>query len=144
MKTNDVKNMFREIRKEQKEIAHLAEMIKSEEIMLLPQGIRYDKDKVQTSPDDMISKNVSKIVDMQKTLEQSIFSLKQKHIDAEQLIRQLDNSDEREVMRWYYLTVEDNKPLTWEQVAIRMNFYKRHVLRLHGNAILHLSEIERG
>ena len=144
MKTNDVKNMFREIRKEQKEIAHLAEMIKSEEMMLLPQGIRYDKDKVQTSPDDMISKNVSKIVDMQKTLEQSIFSLKQKHIDAEQLIRQLDNSDEREVMRWYYLTVEDNKPLTWEQVAIRMNFYKRHVLRLHGNAILHLSEIERG
>ena len=55
-------------------------------------------------------------------------------------LRKLEDPDEREVLRWYYLTLYDNRPLTWQQVAIRMNYYRRHVIRIHGNALQHLAE----
>ena len=144
MKTIEVKEMFRAIRKEHKEIVHLSEMIRSEESLLLPQGIRYDKDRVQVSPEDKFSEICAKISDMQEELGRSIVKLKTKQMNAERMIMGLDNTDEREVMRWYYMTVEDGKTLTWEEVAAHMNFDKRHVLRLHGNALIHISEIKGG
>jgi GH35 family endo-1,4-beta-xylanase len=119
-------------------------MIRTEESLLLPQAIRYDKDRVQTSPDDKFSEICAKISDMQEELGRSIVKLKTKQMNAERMIMGLDNTDEREVMRWYYMTVEDGKTLTWEEVAAHMNFDKRHVLRLHGNALIHISEIKGG
>lgn len=139
----NLKTWFSQIRKEQYEIEHLKRMISNAEAGLLPSGIRYDKDKVQTSPQDTMSKVIAKAVDMQRELEQSIAELQERHIEAEQLIKQLDNSDEREVLRYYYMDVEQGKPLTWEQVGIRMNYYKRHVLRIHGKALYNLAQIVR-
>jgi len=140
MNVNETKRFFQQIRKEQREIIHLARMIKREELSLLPGAIVYDKDKVQVSPEDKFSTVCAKISDLQEELGQSIMKLKEKQIKAERLIRKLEDPDEREVMRWYYLTVEDNHLLTWQDVSIRMNFYCRHVLRLHGNALVHLSK----
>lgn len=140
MTVNEIKDFFRKIRKEQNEIAHLSAMIKSEELALLPKAIVYDKDKVQVSPDDKFSEVCAKISDMQEELGMSIMRLKEKQIRAELMIRNLEDPDEREVLRWYYLTLYENRPLTWQQVAIRMNYYRRHVIRIHGNALQHLAE----
>lgn len=140
MTVNEIKDFFRKIRKEQNEIAHLSAMIKNEELALLPKAIVYDKDKVQVSPDDKFSEVCAKISDMQEELGMSIMRLKGKQIRAELMIRKLEDPDEREVLRWYYLTLYDNRPLTWQQVAIRMNYYRRHVIRIHGNALQHLAE----
>ena len=140
MTVNETKAFFQQIRKEQREIIHLASLINKEEMNLLPKAIVYDKDKVQVSPEDKFTQICSKISDLQEEMGQSIVKLKEKQIRAERLIRELEDPDEREVMRWYYLTVENSSLLTWQQVAIRMNFYCRHVLRLHGNALAHLSK----
>lgn len=137
---NEIKEFFRQIRKEQREIIHLTQLIKEEETNLLPKAIVYDKDKVQVSPEDRFSEICSRISDMQEELGESIAALKTKQIKAEQMIRTLDDPDEREVMRWYYLSVKGNRLYTWREVAIQMNYYCRHVLRLHGNALVHLSQ----
>lgn len=139
MTKEEIKQYFLQIRKEQYEIHHLKAMINNMELGLLPSGIRYDKDKVQTSPSDAMSSVIAKALDMQRELENSISNLQERQIKAEKMIQALDNSDEREVMRYYYMDLEDGKPLTWEQVGIRMNYYKRHVLRIHGRAIYNLS-----
>lgn len=140
MTATEIKNFFRQIRKEQNEIAHLAMLIQQEETMLLPKAIVYDKDKVQVSPEDKFSEICARISDMQEELGESIVKLKVKQMKAERLIRTLSDPDEREVMRWYYMTLYDNRPLTWQDVAIRMNYYRRHVIRIHGNALAHLVE----
>lgn len=140
MTVNEIKDFFRKIRKEQNEIAHLSAMIKNEELALLPKAIVYDKDKVQVSPEDRFSEACAKISDMREELGMSIMRLKEKQIRAELMIRNLEDPDEREVLRWYYLTLYENRPLTWQQVAIRMNYYRRHVIRIHGNALQHLAE----
>lgn len=138
MTVNETKEFFRQIRKEQSEIAHLSLMIQEEETMLLPKAIVYDKDKVQSTPDDKLAEICARITDMENELKESILSLKAKQRRAEIMIRGLEDPDEREVLRWYYLTTEGNRVLTWQEVAIRMNYYRRHVLRIHGNALAHL------
>lgn len=108
--------------------------------MLLPQAIRYDKDKVQTTPSDKMSEIVAKVADMQKELGKSIYQLRKRQLQAENLIRKLDNANERELMRWYYLCYDDGKPYTFVMVAEKMGYSDRHVKRVHGSAILHLAE----
>lgn len=138
MNERELRAWFKQVRKERYEIEHLKELINTAKTGLLPSGIRYDRDKIQTSPDDTMSKVMSKAVDMQRELENSIAELQERHIRTEQLITRLDNSDEREVLRYYYLDSNNGVPLTWEQVAIRMNFAVRHVHRIHDKALIDL------
>lgn len=142
MTTNELKDFLRAIRSEQHEIAHLREMVAELETELLPQAIRYDRDKVQVSPDEKFSKICAKIVDYEDELGKSIAILVGRKLYAEQLIKKLDNEKEREVLRLYYLTTENGQSLTWNQVAIRMNYFERHVKRIHGNALVNLAKLE--
>lgn len=140
MTTKEIKDYFRQIRREQFEIIHLTEMIKSEEQSLLPSAIRYDREKVQTSPEDVLSKSVAKITELEREYAESLVTLKSNKANAEAMLKDLDNPDEREVMRWYYMSFNGRHPFTWDDVAVRMAYTKRWILKLHGNAIMHLSE----
>lgn len=138
---SDVKEYFREIRKEQLEINRLQGIVNSKELSLLPQGIRYDKERVQASPMDSLAERAAVIAGYRKELDETIVKLLERKTAAEQWLRLLQDPDEREVMRYYYMRPEDGYLLTWDQVAIRMNYYKRHVLRLHGNALSNLFKL---
>lgn len=140
MTVNETKEFLRSIRREQIEIAHLKQMIREEEEELYPHGIRYDLDKVQVSPDEKFSKLCAKIAEYQMELGESIAILTTKKLQAERLIRNLENENEREVMRWYYLSTDNGDLLSWRGVAIRMNYNERHIKRLHGYALTHMSE----
>lgn len=137
---NEAKEYFRQIRKEQLEIFHLEKMIEREELTLLPKGIRYDTDKVQVSPEDILARSAAEIADMKKELLRSIQVLKEKKARAECVLMNLDNSDEREVMRYYYMDSEESRLLKWEDVAEKMNYNKRWVLKLHGRALTNLAK----
>ena len=140
MTTGEVKDYFRQIRKEQLEIVHLVDMIEREELSLLPKAVTYDKDRVQITPEDILAKSAAQVVQMQEELGRSIASLKIKKAKAETLIRKLDSSDEREVMRYYYLDFTRQGLLKWEDVAQKMHLDKRQVFRIHGNALSNLSK----
>lgn len=137
---NEAKDYFRQIRKEQLEIFHLSSMIEREELTLLPKGLRYDTDKVQVSPEDILARSAAEIADMKKELCRSIWTLKEKKAMAENKLMELDNSDEREVMRWYYLDSDGSRLLKWEDVADKMNYNKRWVLKIHGRALANLTK----
>lgn len=144
MTTNELKDFLRTIRSDQKEIAHLRQIVAELEAELLPQAIRYDRDKVQVSPDEKFSTLCAKIADYEEELGKSIAELYGRKLYAEQLIKKLSDPKEREVLRYYYLTTENGQNLTWNQVAIRMNYFERHVKRIHGNALVNLAKVEGG
>ena len=121
---NEAKEYFRQIRKEQLEIFHLEDMIEKEELTLLPKAIRYDTDKVQLSPDDILARSAAEIADMKEALLRSIQALKEKKARAENDLMELENPDEREVMRWYYMDSEEKN--------------KRWILKIHGRALANL------
>jgi hypothetical protein len=140
MTTKEVKEYFRQIRKEQMEINHLIDMIRSEELMLLPKAIQYDKDKVQSSPEDVLSKKVAEIAELDAQWKNAVVNLKFRRARAEAMLNALESSDEREVMRWYYMSTNNKHLMTWDEVATKMSYNKRWILKIHGNAIMHLSE----
>ena len=142
MTVQEAKDFFRSIRAEQTEIRHLKDLVRETESELMPQAIRYDKAKVQVCPDESMSRICAKIAEYEQELGESIALLIEKKIQAEQLIRQLDDEREREVIRWYYLSVDEGYLLTWGQVAMKMNYNERYVKQIHGNALLHLARKE--
>ena len=142
MATKEIKDFLKSVRSEQREIAHLRQMIQEEELGLLPKAIVYDRDKVQVCPEEKFSKICAKIADYELEMGESIARLLVKKQKAERMIRELTDEKEREVLRWYYLTTENGENLTWKQVAIHMNYYERHIKRIHGNALQHLAKCE--
>lgn len=141
MTVQEAKEFLRSIRSEQLEIVHLKNLMSEAEMgVMMPKAIQYDKDRVQVSPEDRYSLMCAKIADYQMEIGQSIVTLYEKRLKAEQMIKKLSDESEREVLRWYYLTSEDGYLLTWGQVAMRMNYSERQIKRLHGEALAHLAE----
>lgn len=140
MTVQEIKEMFRQIRKVHKEINHLTQMIAAEEASLLPKAIQYNKERIQISFDDKLSTYIVDIVGLKERLGESIYKLKRDMSRAEYLISLLEDSDEREVMRYYYLDKKNNMPYKWEEVAVAMGFEERTIYRIHGNALKHISE----
>lgn len=140
-KLKETKQFFKDIRKEQAEIQELKSIIQEKEMLLMPRGIRYDTDKVQVSPDDMTSRICAAISDLEMKLGQQIMILAKHQAQAEVIIQKLDDPNERRVMRYYYLTTIEGQVPTWNQVAIRMNYYESYVKKLHGNALVNLAKM---
>lgn len=142
MNVNEVKDYLRQIRREQIEINHLKELIENEWFTLLPKGITYDKDRVQVSMEDLLAKSAAEIEDIRSEMGKSIIMLYRKKVKAEAYIRQLEKTDEREVIRWYYLsTNEKDELLVWDDVSEKMHREKRQIFRIHGNALKNLTKI---
>lgn len=132
----EVKKYFRTIRFEQLEIIRMLEMIERKETGLLPKAIVYNKDKVQTSPEDFLAKNEAEIVDLTKLMQEKAAELRKKKIEAEKIVESLERPGERDVMRMYYLDLKkDYRLYRWEEVAAKLGYTMRHTLRLHSDAL---------
>ena len=144
MNVKDIKQFFKDIRKEQAEIQELKNLIQQKEMELLPRGIRYDGIKVQVSPDDTTSRICAAVSDLEMELGRQIMILAKHQMQAENLIKKLDDPNERRVMRYYYLTTIEGQLPSWNQVAIHMNYYESYVKKLHGKALVNLAKIGKG
>ena len=82
-----VKQFLYSVRDEQKEIEELTDRIYEMRMSLLPSGIRYDTDKVQTSPEDKLSECEAKIADYSTMLGQKKEALIQRRHRAQQTFR---------------------------------------------------------
>lgn len=140
----EIKDFFKNIRHEQAEIQELKNLIQEKELELLPRGIRYDSEKVQVSPDDTTSRICAAITDLEMELGRQIMLLAKHQLIAEQKIKKLDDPNERRVMRYYYLTTIEGQLPTWNQVAIRMNYFEGYVKKVHGRALMNLAKIQGG
>jgi hypothetical protein len=132
----EVKKYFRTIRFEQLEIMRMLEMIERKETGLLPRAIVYNKDKVQTSPEDFLAKNEAEIVDLTKLMQEKAAELRKKKMEAEKIVESIECPGERDVMRMYYLSLKKDYRLhRWEEVAAKLGYTMRHTLRLHSDAL---------
>lgn len=140
----DAKSFLREVRHEQKEILKLQRDIECLEKSLLPGGIRYDLDRVQTSPSDKVSDTLAKIGDYKMELEESLINLIENERKALRMIKTLESSDQRQVLQAYYLSnpkdTTDELP-TWNDVATMLNYSIQRVHQHHGEALTILNKI---
>lgn len=137
MKKQDAKTYLRQIRSEWREIRILENKIKEKRFELMPSGIRYDKDKVQTSPADTLSQDVTELVEYENKLKSLLTRLYNRQSNAADAISKIPSSEQRQVLEVYYLS--ENNP-TWDDVAEELSLSRRSVTNHHGEALLWLND----
>lgn len=139
MTRTDAKTFLRKIRTERREIAILENKIKAKRFELLPGAIRYDTDKVQTSPKDRLSELVAELNNYEDKLKELAVRMYRNQTIAIDAIARIPSSEQRQVMEIYYLS--NNNP-TWDDVADELSYSRRSVLNYHGDALLWLNKNE--
>lgn len=131
----DVTIFLKSIRRKRLELRTLQENADELRGMLMPKAITYDRDKVQTSPEEKLSQIVANLIAVEKHQEVLANRLSKDILIAEQLIGAMTTPEYRELIRLRYLS-GGTKPLTWEQIAEKMEYSTDHVRgKLHGKAI---------
>ena len=83
-------------------------------------AIRYDKDKVQTSPQDYLSMAIMDIIEIEKQIEE----------DSASIVRQMKSADQRALIEWFYLN-----GISMTETADRMNMSERTAYYLRDDAL---------
>ena len=87
-------------------------------------------DKVKSNSENRLESSVSKIVDIERELVTSIDQLERIRLQVESVINSVPNVNQRNVLRLRYIS-----GMKWEQIAVKLNYDYRWVLRLHGKAL---------
>lgn len=96
-------------------------------------AIRYDSDRVQTSPTDRVADvmaDMDALLKRQKYLQRELLKAEQRVAD---LIGYLTDSKHRLVLTYRYIA-----DLPWAAIAARMSYNERHVKRLRDEAVGYL------
>ena len=83
-----------------------------------------------------------RLVELESLVDKKIDNLIEVKMEILDTISQVDDGTQRELLTLYYTTKDKvtNKPLTWEQVAVKMNYSWRRVMEFHSSA---LQEVQR-
>jgi hypothetical protein len=87
-------------------------------------------DKVKSNSENRLESSVSKIVDIEREIGASIDQLERTRLQVESVINSVPNVNQRNVLRLRYIS-----GMKWEQIAVKLNYDYRWVLRLHGKAL---------
>lgn len=128
LQVGTVKDFLLQIRKEQKELSQLNDKIREIELSLLPSAIRYDTDKVQTSPDDPMLQMLAVVADYKADMVKRVELLTKRRRKAFALINTLEDSRQRQVLQLYFL---DPGRLRMYQVAERIGYTDRETYRFY-------------
>lgn len=129
---------LQQIKREQIEIKRLQEQIDTAETSLLPKAIRYDLDKVQTSPEDPMYAVLAEVEEYKREMMIRVQRLTARRNTALKLISRLKNTQQRQVLFLYYL---DPGLLTMQQVADKMVYSEREAWRKHNAAMDRLANV---
>ena len=93
-------------------------------------AIRYDKDRVQTSPNDYLAMAMDDIIKIESQIEEEEKEIEQIRADAYSVVRKMENVEHRAVLEWYYLN-----GLSMANTAFQMNRSERSAYDLKEEAI---------
>lgn len=93
-------------------------------------AIRYDKDRVQTTPEDFIVKAMNDIIRIEKQIEKEEREAEKKKDKAYSIVRKMDQAEQRIIIEWYYFN-----GLSMIDAATRMNIAERTAYYLRDDAL---------
>lgn len=125
-------------RTDRKYIKKCIEQINDLRISMLPSAIRYDKDRIQSSPSDPMINFAEKVEELEDTKKYHEQRYIEDYNKADELIRELKNADLETVMTLKYLACNRNR-----EIARKMNYSESTVEKLHKKAIGKLEETLR-
>ena len=138
--TARVKEFLRTIREEQNELENLEEQLDKLRLSFLPKAITYDKDRVQTPASDPMADKMAEVLEIEQEIRSHLQILNDHRAQAMRIIRKIRRPAERTLLELYYIG-QGGKPLTWEDVAKRMNYSIQTIYDIHGKALLSFEKL---
>ena len=129
---NKVKALLYQVRDEQKEINIIREQIAQAELALLPSAIRYDQDKVQSSPSDPMIRMAEKVERYEGQLRKHLDRIMTRRQRAFVLVRRVKDPMQRQVLELFFL---DERRLSMAQVAETIGYTERQTYRIYKDAL---------
>lgn len=111
-------------------ICWLGREIERNRYLLMPGGIRYDLDRVQTSPEDRMSRVASEIADLLREQEEARARLAR---IRDRLISEISELPDEALSRLLYLRYVDRLNLL--EIAKKMNYSHAWTKKSHGRAL---------
>lgn len=93
-------------------------------------AVRYDKDPVQTSPEDYMAMAILDIVELEKQIKEAEIKIERTKGEAYAVVRKMDKPDHRAVIEWYYLN-----GLSMIDTANKLNLSERAAYYLREDAL---------
>ena len=136
----DVLDFLKSIRHKRIDLAAIKSYEEDLRLSLLPSGIRYDLDKVQTSASDRMLEMVSKLGDLQERETDQKEALIADIELAERMVDAMPTTRYRTLLRLRYLYGAE--PMSWQEVADALGVSIDHARgRMHGSAIAEIRMI---
>ena len=132
----NIKQFLYSIRDEYKEIEELKMRIEELATSLLPQGIRYDKERVQTSPEDTTTDRMAEIGVYEGMLQKRLARLNRRRMMAQIGIDTLADSRQRQILDLYFLS---DRRYTMADVAALVGYSKEQTYRLYCRALQNMT-----
>lgn len=132
---NELHDIFDRPRQIKYQICVVNSQITNLEDCLLPGAIRYDRDKVDTSPSDRMPQIMAEIGDLSvklKRLEDELFEAQKKVKD---ICNSVDNDLERTVLLMRFIGCQ-----TFEQIGVALDYDKSGAWRIYDRAIAELTK----
>ena len=93
-------------------------------------AIRYDKDHVQTSPDDFLAMAMNDIIKLEQQIEKGEADVEKRKGKAYAIVRQMEKVEQRALIEWYYLN-----GLSMIETSERMSISERTAYYLRDDAL---------
>lgn len=100
-------------------------------------GIRYDKDRVQTSQNDYMTMAIADAIELDKHIKDMETEIEEKKGEAYAIVRKMNNPDQRAVIEWYYLN-----GLSMIDTANKLNISERSAYYLKEDALTEFTKHE--
>ena len=108
------------------------------ESCLLPAAIRYDKDKVQTSPDDPMSRIVAEISELEREMNQVQLSKSKRIQEIDKAINSLESEEERTALTMRFI---NRIPVT--EIAEAMGYAEPTIYKFMNQGAEHIKSYKR-
>ena len=132
---SEVYNFLNSIRVFDLQLLRLQSQKRALETCLLPSGIRYDKDKVMSSPEDQLSKICGEINEIEVKMADIAYKKAKRIVDVEKVINKLSEEEYKTVLTLCYI---DHMSIT--DIADRLGYSSDWVYKKRRKAT---DELER-
>lgn len=93
-------------------------------------AIRYDKERVQTTPQDYMTLAINDAIELEHQIEEDEASIEDIKGQAYSIVRQMDTAEHRAFIEWYYLN-----GLSMSDTAYNMSMSERNVYYVQERAL---------
>lgn len=132
--TEDVITFLKRIRDERRELISIRMHKEDVRLSLLPGAIRYDKDRVDSSPDDPMIKMIERLEAIEAKEDACVEELITDIELANEVITAMTVPEHKTLLRLRY--IDGDRPMHWKDIASEMGYTEDHVRgKLHGKAI---------